>query len=383
MGGDYTFGIEEEYFVFERRSGKAGESVPPGFFEAARQALGKSVSHELLQSQIEVATSPSSAVADARGQLLHFRRTLQALAGEHGLGILAAGTHPSAEWSEQRPTELPRYDKVAQDLQILARRQMICGMHVHVEIPSGLSRVALMNRTLPYLPLFLALSASSPFWQSRRTGLMAYRQAVYAALPRSGLPDLFADEQDYASYVAALVGNRIIADASFLWWDLRPSLRFPTMELRIADACTRVEDALAIAMLYRCLVRHLCRHPELNRDMTAAGRAIVEENKWRAERYGIHGSLIDLASGEAQPVPELVGALRALVREDSRVLECEAALAGIDVILQRGTSADCQLAVYGEQLSQGKPPATAIAALVEWLAGATVEAIGPASTAPA
>jgi len=381
MSDGYTFGIEEEYFVFERESGERRESAPSCFFEAAEKVLGDQVSHELLQSQIEVATTPCLRAAEAQAQLLHFRRTLAAIAESYGLGILAAGTHPSADWSRQRHTDMPRYDKVAHDLQILARRQMICGMHVHVGIPEGVSRVGLMARALPYLPLFLALSTSSPFWQSRRTGLMSYRQAVFAALPRAGLPDLFRDEEDYDAFVAALVGNHIIADASFLWWDIRPSLRFPTMELRIADVCTDVDDAIALALLYRCLVRHLCRQGNAGPRMTAADRAIIEENKWRAERYGIHGTLIDLDTGEARSVPELVEALLDLVREDGEALGCRAGSTHIRVMLERGTSADRQLAVFRDHVSQGEPPPAALAAVVDWLAETTAAMDGERSDA--
>ncbi|CAM5765936.1 Putative glutamate--cysteine ligase 2 [Labrys miyagiensis] len=296
----YTFGIEEEYFVFRRSSGAAQETMSAQFFDKARRVLGKHVSRELLQSQIEVATSPCENMQDARLQLVGCRQSLQDLALEHGLGILAAGTHPSAAWSEQQMTRASRYGKVAQDLQMIARRKMICGMHVHVEVPSTVSRVDLMGRTLSWLPLFYALSTSSPFWQSRRTGLKGYRQCVYAELPRSGLPELFRDEADYRSYVDTLVANGIITDASFLWWSIRPSSHLPTLELRITDVCTRVDDAIAIAALYRGLIRHLCHNPKSGGGLTAAGRAIVEENKWLAQRHGVHASLIDVSSGEAR-----------------------------------------------------------------------------------
>ena len=371
MSSSYAFGIEEEYFVFRRKTGDAQDSMSSLFFESAKQALGERVTRELLQSQIEVATTPCSTSADARDQLMECRNTLQDLAADHGLGILAAGTHPSAGWADQKPTEMPRYGKVAHDLQMIARRKMICGMHVHVEVPEDISRVDLMVRALPYIPLLLALSTSSPFWQSRRTGLMCYRQSIYAELPRSGLPDLFADEKDYDAYVAMLVTNRIIPDASYLWWVIRPSSHLPTLELRVADVCTYTEDAIAIAALYRSLIRHLCLNPGHNMGLTAARRAIVEENKWRAQRYGIHGSLIDLASGEAQPVSVALRTLLDLVWDDAEALNCGDEVAATQTILQRGTSADGQLSVYGDHLSRGKSKTQAIMAVVDWLAGAT------------
>lgn len=371
MEHPYTFGIEEEYFVFQRRSGAVQETMSARFFDEARRVLGRHVTRELLQSQIEIATSPCGDMQDARLQLAGCRRGLQELALRHDLGILAAGTHPSALWSEQHPTQASRYGKVTRDLQMLARRKMICGMHVHVEIPGTISRIDLMNRALPFLPLLLALSTSSPFWQSRSTGLMGYRQNIYAELPRSGLPNLFADDQDYQTYVDALVDNHIIDDPSFLWWVIRPSSHLPTLELRIADVCTNVDDGLAIAALYRSLVRHLCLKPALNRGLTSAGHAIVEENKWRAQRYGIHGTLVDLNTGEAKPVADLVTELLDLVWEDAELLGCGEQVAAAQMILQTGTSADRQLAVYEARLAAGASQEEAIHAVVDWLADST------------
>ncbi|MFT4134678.1 carboxylate-amine ligase [Labrys sp. (in: a-proteobacteria)] len=371
MEHPYTFGIEEEYFVFQRRTGAVQETMSAQFFDEARQMLGKHVTRELLQSQIEIATTPCRNMKDARLQLVGCRQALQDLAFKHDLGILAAGTHPSAEWSEQHPTQASRYGKVTRDLQMLARRKMICGMHVHVEIPQEHSRVDLMTRMLPYLPLLLALSTSSPFWQARPTGLMGYRQNIYAELPRSGLPDLFRSEEDYRTYVDTLVSNRIIDDASFLWWAIRPSSHLPTLELRITDVCTNVEDALAIAALYRSLVRYLSRKPDLNRGLTSPGRAIVEENKWRAQRYGIHGSLIDLHSGQARSAANMLTELLDLVWEDAELLGCSEELATAQMILRTGTSADGQLAVYEERIAAGATAEEAIRAVVSWLADRT------------
>jgi len=244
-------------------------------------------------------------------------------------------------------------------------------MHVHVEIPQERSRVDLMTRMLPYLPLLLALSTSSPFWQARPTGLMGYRQNIYAELPRSGLPDLFRSEEDYRTYVDTLVSNRIIDDASFLWWAIRPSSHLPTLELRITDVCTNVEDALAIAALYRSLVRYLSRKPDLNRGLTSPGRAIVEENKWRAQRYGIHGSLIDLHSGQARSAANMLTELLDLVWEDAELLGCSEELATAQMILRTGTSADGQLAVYEERIAASATAEEAIRAVVSWLADRT------------
>ena len=373
MAENFDFGVEEEYFIVQRHDGSTKTSMSSLFFESARETLGSSVTRELLQSQIEVATSPCQSMNEARRQLQAFRETLGDIGARYGLGIVAAGTHPTAVWSEQRATEHRRYDRVAHDLQMIAHRKMICGMHVHVAVPEWVSRVDLMVRMLPFVPLLLALSTSSPFWQSRRTGLMCYRQALYAELPRSGLPDLFRDEEDYTAYVAALVDNRIIADASSIWWAVRPSSQYPTLELRVADSCTHLEDVLAIAALYRCLVRRLCLDPRVGAGLSAANRGIIEENKWRAQRYGCHGSLIDVGSGEAVSVANALHEVLDLVAGDAEVLDCVAEIEAARGIPERGTSADGQLALYSASLSQGNPPGVALQNVLNWLAETTMQ----------
>ena len=178
------------------------------------------------------------------------------------------------------------------DLQMIALRNALCGMHVHVELPEPDARVSVMTRMLPFLPLFIALATSSPFWHSRPTGLMGYRLAAYDEEPRTGMPELFHDKKEFDAYVAALVKAGVIADASFIWWAMRPSLALPTLELRAPDSCTVIEDSLAIAALFRVLARRLFRDPRLNADLGPVGRAIAVENKWRAQRYGVHGTFV-------------------------------------------------------------------------------------------
>src|SRR5207302_10073680 len=218
-------------------------------------------------------------------ELRELRRTVAAVAAEHGLAILAVGTHPTASWRDARQTEKERYDNVMHDLQMIGQRDLLCGLHVHVELPDPDDRVNVMCRMLAYLPLFLALSTSSPFWQSRRTGLKGYRLAAYDELPRTGVPELFRTKEEFDAYVAALVRAGVMEDASFVWWAIRPSLEHPTLELHAPDCCTLVEDSIAIAALYRVLARYLTRNPLLNQNIDAVARAIVVENKWRAQRY--------------------------------------------------------------------------------------------------
>lgn len=364
------FGIEEEYFLSDAVSRGSVRKVSPKFIAAAQAAFREEVQHEMLQSQIEVATPVCETMFEARRSLAALRSGLAGIGREHGVLLLACGTHPSAVWSRQRATDAARYDKLMRDLQMLGRRNQLCGLHIHVEVPDEDERIRLMARMLPYLPLFLALSTSSPFWQGQRTGLLGYRLSAYAELPRTGLPELFRDPADYRAYVETLISSGAIKDASYIWWAIRPSHKHPTLELRIADSCTRLSDTLAIAALYRCLVRHLLRRPRLNADLSVSDRAIATENMWRAQRYGIHGGLIAPESRSMRPVPEILEALIDQLADDAAALGCSTDLAACRDIIAEGTSADLQLAIFEEaRVREGQ--AAALAAVVDWLASET------------
>jgi glutamate---cysteine ligase / carboxylate-amine ligase len=231
-----------------------------------------------------------------------------------------------------------------------------------------------MNRLQPYLPLLLALSTSSPFWQAQRTGLLGYRLAAYRELPRTGLPDLFESAADYQRYIDTLVAARAIQDSSYVWWVIRPSRKHPTLELRVADSCTRVDDAIAIAALYRCLVRRLAIARGLNAGRTGASRAITDENCWRAQRYGIHGSFVDETTRTAKPVGEVLEEVLDLVDDDARALGCEREVDLARRIIARGTSADQQLTLYTEGRGRGLSNRDALTAVVDWLTAETVGA---------
>jgi carboxylate-amine ligase len=372
MSGEYRFGIEEEYFVNDAEKRDAARSRMQEFFTRARDHLSQDIHREMLEPQVEVATTPTLDFADARAQLTSLRSGLGAIARGFDLSIMASGTHPLAVWSRVRPTNQPRYGKVMHDLQMIGSRLVLCGMHVHVEVPNLDQRVDIMNRMQPYLPLLLALSTSSPFWQSQRTGLLGYRLAAYRELPRTGLPDLFESAADYQRYIDTLVQARAIQDSSYVWWVIRPSRKHPTLELRVADSCTRVEDSLAIAALYRCLVRRLALDPKLNAGRTGASRAITDENCWRAQRYGIHGSFVDEATKTAKPVGQFLAEVLDMVEEDAKTLGCTRELDLCRWIIARGTSADQQLTLYTEGLGRGLNVRDALAGVVDWLSAETV-----------
>jgi carboxylate-amine ligase len=367
----YTIGMEEEFFVFDAVTRRAVQRVDKNFFKSARERLGDRVMTEMLQSQIEVATPPCATAAQARAHLANYRVALGEAAREHGLGIAAMGTFPLAFWPEQQMTVKSRYGEIMDDLQMVGHRNMLCGMHVHVEVPDLDSRINLIMRLTPYLPLLLALSTSSPFWQGHLTGLVGYRLAAYDELPRTGLPELFRTEAEYDDYVAALVAARIIPDASYIWWAVRPSLANPTVELRIADSCTRLDDALAIAALFRCLVRALDRDASLNAGFYRVGRAITAENKWHAQRHGIAATFVDPFSREALDTARWLAAVRRLVAPDAAALGCDAALAHLDTVLAGGTSADRQVAIYRAARDAGRQRLTAVKEVIDWAAAET------------
>jgi carboxylate-amine ligase len=365
------FGIEEEYFLSDAASRGVVRKVQPKFIAAMQERFPEEVQREMLQSQIEVATPVCESMEEARASLSGLRRNLAGLALEYDMLLLACGTHPSAVWTRQRATDASRYDRLMRDLQMLGSRNQLCGLHVHVEVQDEDERVRLMVRILPYLPVLLALSTSSPFWQGQRTGLMGYRLSAYAELPRTGLPELFLDPADYRTYVETMTAAGAIKDASYIWWAIRPSDKHPTLELRIADSCTRLDDTLAIAALYRCLIRHLQRNPGLNTDLTAASRAIAAENIWRAQRYGSHGGLICAESRTMRTVPSLVDDLVEQLAGDAAALGCTRDLAHCRAIATGGSSADMQLAVFEEARARAGGQAAGLAAVVDWLASET------------
>ena len=344
----YTVGMEEEYFVFDAKTRRAVRHVDKKFLSLARKKLGDRVMTEMLQSQIEVATPPCATMKEAREHLAHYRGALGDAAAERRLGLAAMGTFPLAFWPEQIVTKKERYGAIMDDLQMIGYRNMLCGMHVHVEVPDTDTRINLIMRLTPYLPLLLALSTSSPFWQGQITGLCGYRLAAYDELPRTGLPELFRTTEDYNEFVAALTWAKIIPDASYIWWALRPSLPNPTVELRVADSCTRLDDAVAIAALFRCLVRALDRDRALNSGFDRVGRAITVENKWHAQRYGIAATFVDPFSRSPLTVKQWLDQVFDFIAEDIEALGCAGEIRRLHRILAEGTSADRQIEMFGE-----------------------------------
>lgn len=368
----FTFGIEEEFFLAHPKSRTLATSVPRSLLHACRRRFGDAVAPELLHSQLELVSPVFDRCDEAYDEMLRLRRGVAEIAVEKDLRLLAAGTHPIAAWREQVETPKNRYRGLMEDFQIVARRNVLCGLHVHVAVPPDVDRVVLMNRVMPWLPVFLALSTSSPFWNRNPTGLLSYRQAAYDEWPRTGIPDRFADEAEYARFVELLVAGGAARDSSYLWWAIRPAARYPTLELRICDACTRVADTVAIATLYRCLLRLLVRRPELAPAWTPFTRRLIDENRWRAKRFGLDADFLSLDGSPVVPCRDLVASLLDDVAEDAQALGCEAPIARIRTLLVEGTSAHAQLAIFRGRRAKGDTPLQALQFVVDWLVAATV-----------
>jgi carboxylate-amine ligase len=288
------------------------------------------------------------------------------------LAPIAASTHPFSQWRSQRHTDRARYHILARDMQAVARRLLICGMHVHVGIDDDELRIDLMNQVSYFLPHLLALSTSSPFWLGEDSGLKSYRLSVFDELPRTGLPSRFESYGEYKRHVDVLVRAGVFDDASMLWWDIRPSCRFQTLEMRITDVCSRIDDAVAIAALYQCIVRMLVRLRRGNQRWRAYDNMLIEENRWRAKRYGIDEGLIDFGKGEVVPCADLLEELIELTKEDAEALDCVDELLHSRHILTTGTSAHRQLATFAAAMDAGGTRPEALCSVVDMLVDETV-----------
>jgi len=350
---DFTIGIEEEYLLVDLETCALAET-PEGLMQACADELGGQITPEFLQCQIEVGTRVCRTVPEAREDLRRLRATVAKHAAKRGLAPIAVSCHPVADWKKQQHTDKERYNALNRALAAVARRMLICGMHVHIGIPDKDQRIDLMAQLTYFLPHLLAMSTSSPFWQGVDTELGSYRLTVFDNLPRTGLPPRFESWSDYQRSVDALVNLGLIEDASKIWWDLRPSARFPTLESRICDVTPRLEHTLSLAALTQCLTRMLWRLAGLNQRWRVYERFLVGENRWRAQRYGVREGLIDFGRKELVPFEELLEEMIALVEADAAALGCLDELHAARDVIANGTSADRQRAVHARALADGK-----------------------------
>ena len=372
---EFTLGIEEEYFLVDRATRDVAGDPPAALLAECEALLAGQVGPEFLRSQIEVATGVCANLAEARAELRHLRATVAAVAARHGMAPIAAATHPFARPDAQKTTERRRYADLLDDLQGVGRRLAICGLHVHVGIPDDELRIDLLNQASYFLPHLLALSTSSPFWQGEDTGLKSYRLAVFDELPRTGMPERFDSWGEYRRHVDMLTGAGLIEDATKLWWDMRPSERFPTLEMRIADCCTthrgcavdRRPVSLPVAHAVAAEAREpaladLCPHADRREPLAGAAlRHRPGPRRFRPRR-------------DRRP-SDLLEEILTLIGEDARHFGCEDEVRHARRILARGTSAHRQLAIFDQALAAGATRAQALAAVVDWLIEETVRGV--------
>ncbi len=370
----FTIGIEEEYLLADRNT-RDLVACPAGLMDDCAAKLEGQVSPEFLKCQIEVGTRVCETVGEARADLSHLRATIAEAAAEYGLMPLAASAHPFANWEDQKFTDKERYTILAHDMANVARRMLICGMHIHVGIEDDELRIDLMNQYSYMLPHILALSTSSPFWKGNDTGLKSYRLTVFDNLPRTGLPPRFGSYSEYRRSVDVIKNTGLIEDATKIWWDVRPSDRFPTLETRICDVPTLLDDTIAIAALSRCILRMLFRLRRENKRWRIYESFLVNENRWRAQRYGTSEGLIDFGRGEVVEYPILFEEICEQIAPDVAHFDCQKEIDDARAIIARGTSADAQRAAYQEALEKGKSNQAALFAAVDYIASRTLEGV--------
>ena len=349
---EFTIGIEEEYLLVDRDSG-ALAPVPDAMMNTAKAQLGDSVSPEFLRCQIEVGTPVCRTIGEARQELRKLRSAITRNAAKHGLAPISASCHPFANWRDQAHTDKERYNTLSQDLAGVARRMLICGMHVHVGIAEPAVRIDLMNQFAYFLPHLLAVSASSPFWQGEDTGLASYRLTVFDNLPRTGLPPQLDSWDAFERSVQMLTDLEVIEDSSKIWWDLRPSSKFPTLESRICDACPSMERALTLAALTQATLRMLWRLARKNTRWRQYDTFLLGENRWRAQRYGTGKGLIDFGERQIIPFAQLAEDWINITAQDAEALNSTAEVAALRDFVANGTSTDDQRRILKNAMAAG------------------------------
>jgi glutamate---cysteine ligase / carboxylate-amine ligase len=343
----FTLGVEEEYMVIDPASREL-KSHDQKIVDIASQIMKDHVKAEMHQAVVEVGTGICRNVDEARADISRLRKYVSEVAQGLGLEIGAAGTHPFSHWSTQLITPNPRYDEIVNEMQEAARSNLIFGLHVHVGIADKNMAIHIMNTVRYFLPHIYALSTNSPFWEGRNTGFKSFRTKVFDKFPRTGMPDFFNDWDDYKNYVNLLIKTNCIDNAKKIWWDVRVHPFFDTIEFRICDVPLVVEETMAITALFQALVAKLYKLRQKNMSFIVYNRALINENKWRASRYGIDGKMIDFGKQEELPLRLLIPELLDFVDDVVDDLGCREPLNYIHAMLEKGTGADRQLAVFND-----------------------------------
>lgn len=344
---NFTIGVEEEFQIVEAGSGELKAHIDT-LLAAARPKLGEDVKPEMMQSVVEVGTKICHDSTELRAEILRLRGALAGLLHAEGLRLVSAGTHPYSEWQSQQVTELERYKILEAEMQDVIRELLIFGMHVHVGIPDREARIDVLNEARYFLPHLLALSTSSPFWAGRKTGLKSYRQVIWSRFPRSGIPPEFTSYDDFENFVELLVKTNSIDNGKKIWWDLRPHWAYPTLEFRICDAATRVDETVCLAALTQAICAKLCRLRAQNLGFRKYVPHLINENKWRALMWGLDAQLIDFGKQCEISMRDLAGELYDFVDDVLDELGSRRDVEYLQTLVAEGTSADRQLATYAE-----------------------------------
>ena len=341
----YTLGIEEEFAIIDPGTRELRSHIQE-ILEGGKVMLNEQIKPEMHQSVVELGTEICDDIRSAREHVVDLRSKLANLAGKAGLKIASVGTHPFSHWRDQLITEGERYQQIVRDMQSLARANLIFGLHVHVGIPDRESAIHVMNQARYFLPHIYALSVNSPFWVGQDTGLKGYRLKVFERFPRTGIPDSFESLSEYEDFCKLLVKTGCIDNPKKIWWDIRLHPIFDTLEVRVCDAQSRVDDTLAIAALIQAVIAKLFKLLRQNITFRVYRRRLLDENRWRATRYGIDGKLIDFGKETEVEMRSLLNELLEFIATEARELESEREMAHIERIMREGTGADRQLAAF-------------------------------------
>jgi carboxylate-amine ligase len=345
-GPSYTLGIEEELMIVDEETLDLSNSIEGLLSDLSEIPTEGEVKPELMESVCEIATTPVRNTVEAGAQLRSLRRTVNQVAQQHGLAIGSAGTHPFALWEDQRIVARPRYRDLISGLQFVARQEIIFGIHVHVGLDNPDKAIHVTNGMRVHLPLLLALSGNSPFWRGDNTGLDSTRTPIFRAFPRVGIPPRYDDFEDWARRIEFMMQSKVIGDYTYLWYDVRPHPNFGTVEVRVMDSQTRVDQTLALAALVQAMVKELSEHYDDQQKLSRYPYEMLDENKWMAARHGLDAQLVDLPAKDRVPVPELARRLMARLRPHAEALGSEADFDCIEDILDRGNGASRQKVVY-------------------------------------
>ena len=344
---EFTLGIEEEFQIIDPETRELRSRVNE-MLEEGRMLLGEQIKPEMHQSMVEVGTGICRNIKEARRDVTHLRRTIAELAYKNGLAVAAASTHPISHWADQQITEHERYAQLIEEIQHPARALLIFGLHVHVGIQDKEAAIAIMNAARYFLPHILALSTSSPFWIKQNTGLKSYRSEVFKQFPRTDIPDYYNSWSEFENYVNLLIKTGCIDNGRKIWWDVRPHPFFPTLEFRVCDIPSKVDETICIAALFQSIVAKLYKLFRQNLGFRLYRRALIQENKWRAVRYGLDGKLIDFGKQKEVPVRSLLIELLEFIDDVVDELDCREEVSYLHTIIENGNSADRQLRVFKE-----------------------------------